>query len=203
MVNGNYMVYGDRPSSESEIVDDHVHTRTFEKRKRKTNRSANDLERTISMGPTENDTDSVKYEKKVKEPRLLRYVPTDIEENILNKLTADRFALRSEEIPRRHAYQKKPRNPTDGSTHYAYSRPSSSCSSIVPNLPTIAENIEPYTAYRFRTPSSPKLDDYVSSYENKWDKYFAKPRENKNVFSKVGYNVSGLVLCLGNLKKKS
>lgn len=189
MVNGNYILYGDKPASESEIVEDHVHGRTLErKRSRKVNRTANELQRTLNMAQLDNETDSIKFEKKVKEPQLLRYVPTTENEDIYSAKNFYSQDLKSSEnqTQKRNAFTKKPKNPTDGSAHYAYSRSSSNCSS--PNLPTIIEHGEQYGTYRIRD-ISPSCDLY-EGYENKMDKYFVKPRENPKLPKKVGYNVS-------------
>lgn len=191
MVNGNYVLYGDR-CSESEIVDDHVQTRTAErKNKRKANRTANELQRTLNLAQLDNDTDSVKYEKKIKEPRLLRYVSTtDVEENFVTEKFETYDLKATEERPRRYAFQKKPKNPSDGSVNYAYSRSSSSCSSPNGNLPTISEHGEQYGTYRVRTMPSPKVGDVPNGFENKLDKYFSKPKEVKKFGPKVSYKVS-------------
>lgn len=196
MVNGNYMLYGDKPSSESEIVDDHVHARTIDRKcKRKTYRSANELQMSLNklnMTQIDNETDSVKYEKKIKEPRLLRYVPTtDIEENFITEKFETYDLKPTEQRPRRYAFAKKPKNPSDGSVNYAYSRSSSSCSSPNgSNLPTISEHTEHYGTYRIRAMPSPNIGDRMPAYENKLEKYFTKPREVKSFAAKVRYNVS-------------
>lgn len=195
MVNGNYTPYGDKPGSESEIVEDHVHGRTLERKKsRKLNRTANELQRTLNMAQIDNETDSVKFEKKIKEPKLLRYVPnTEIEEKfVVNKFETHDLKTNENEAPRRYAFTKKPKNPTDGSVHYAYSRSSSNCSS--PNLPTIVEHGEQYGTYRVRDISPA---DLYEGYESKMDKYFVQPRESKpnSKFSKkVGYHVSSIIM---------
>lgn len=192
MVNGNYILYGDRPSSESEIVDDHVHARTIDRKtKRKTNRTANELQHSLNQAQLNNETDSVKYEKKIKEPRLLRYVPTtEVEENFITEKFETYDLKPAEERPRRYAFTKKPRNPTDGSVNYAYSRSSSSCSSPNGNLPTISEHGEQYGTYRVHSVSGTVVNDIMSSYEAKLEKYFSKPREMKKLAVKVSYNVS-------------
>ncbi|XP_022822127.1 uncharacterized protein LOC111353366 [Spodoptera litura] len=181
MVNGNYVLYGDRPSSESEIVDDHVHTRSNErKNKRKMNRTANELQHTLNLAQLDNETDSVKYEKKIKEPRLLRYVPTtEVEENFVTEKFETYDLKPTEERPRRYAFTKKPKNPSDGSVNYAYSRSSSSCSSPNGNLPTISEHGEQYGTYRVRAMPSPTVNDLIAGYDTKLDKYFSKPRDVK------------------------
>jgi hypothetical protein len=191
MVNGNYVLYGDRPSSESEIVDDHVHTKTAERKtRRKAHRTANELQSSLNMAQLDNETDSVKYEKRIKEPRLLRYVPTtDVEENYVTEKFETYDLKPTEERPRRYAFTKKPKNPADGSVNYAYSRSSSSCSSPNGNLPTISEHAEQYGTYRVRPAPSPPVD-IITGYESKLDKYFAKPREVKKFTAKVSYNVS-------------
>lgn len=196
MVNGNYILYGDRPSSESEIVDDHVHTRTVERRtKRKTNRTANELQRSLNLAQLDNETDSVKYEKKIKEPRLLRYVPTsDVEEHFVTEKFETYDLKPSEEPPRRSTFTKKPKNPADGSVNYAYSRSSSSCSSPNGNLPTISEHGEQYGTYRIRAVQTPPVDGIINGYENKLDKYFARPREVKLFAAKVSYSVSSKIV---------
>ncbi|CAG9581629.1 unnamed protein product [Danaus chrysippus] len=77
MVNGNYVLYGDRPASESEIVSDHVQTRTAERKpKRKSHRTASEVQHNLNLEEMDNQTDTVKYENKIKEPMLLRYVAT-------------------------------------------------------------------------------------------------------------------------------
>lgn len=189
MVNGNYVLYGDRPVSESEIVEDHVHTRTPERKtKRKTNRTANELQHTLNMAQLDNETDSIKYEKRTKEPRLLRYVPTtDVEENFVSEKFETYDLKPSEERPRRYAFTKKPRNPADGSVNYAYSRSSSNCSSPNGNLPTISEHGEQYGTYRVRTAPAPVVSDIIPGYESKLEKYFTKPREVKKLAVKVRY----------------
>lgn len=198
MVNGNYVLYGDRPSSESEIVDDHVHTRTVDrKNRRKANRTANELQRTLNMAQLDNDTDSVKYEKKIKEPRLLRYVSTsDVEENFVNEKFETYDLKPTEERPRRYAFQKKAKNPADGSVNYAYSRSSSSCSSPNGNLPTISEHGEQYGTYRVQSMPSAAVGDIINGYETKGklEKYFTKPKEGKGFPVKVSYKVSKRVL---------
>ncbi|CAH2236391.1 uncharacterized protein LOC120631360 [Pararge aegeria] len=183
MVNGNYVLYGDRPSSESETVDDHVQTRTAERKtKRKSNRSSKDSHN-HKTAELDNETDAVKYEKKIKEPRLLRYVPTtDIEENYITEKFETYDLKPTEDLPRRHAFMKKPKNPADGSVNYAYSRSSSSCSS--PNLPTISEHGEQYGTYRVRSSLTPPISNPITGYETKLDKYFAKPREVKTFAAK-------------------
>lgn len=200
MVNGNYVLYGDRPASESEIVDDHVHTRSHDrKNKRKANRTANELQHSLKLAHLDNDTDSVKYEKKINEPRLLRYVPTsEVKENFVTEKFETYDLKPTEEPPRRYAFTKKPKNPADGSVNYAYSRSSSSCSSPNGNLPTISEHGEKYGTYRMRAlPTMPSMGDMPSpnvndlmSYDTNLDKYFAKPRDIKPFSAKVGYNVS-------------
>lgn len=190
MVNGNYIIYGDRPSSETEVIEDHVHTRTADRKsRRKPNRTANELQRTLNMTHLDNETDAVKNERNnVKEPKLLRYVPTtEVEQNYITA----KFET-TEEPPRRYAFTKKPKNPTDGSVHYAYSRSSSSCSSPGGNLPTISEHGEQYGTYRVRASSSPVRD--LVSYDRKLDKYFVKPREPKKFLSSTGYTVSHFTL---------
>ncbi|XP_053609707.1 uncharacterized protein LOC128674813 isoform X2 [Plodia interpunctella] len=186
MVNGNYIVYGDRPASDSEIVDDHVHTRTSERKvKRKPNRTANELQHSLSLAQIDNETDSIKYEKRVKEPRLLRYVPTtDVEENYISEKFETYDMKPTEERPRRYAFTKKPKNPADGSVNYAHSRSSSSCSSPNGNLPTISEHGEQYGTYRVRTTSPQYVSEVIPTYENKLEKYFAKPREVKKFAAK-------------------
>nr|XP_026497823.1 uncharacterized protein LOC113401956 isoform X2 [Vanessa tameamea] len=189
MVNGNYVLYGDRPSSDSEIVCDHVQTRTAERKtKRKTNKTTSANERhSRNVAELDNETDAVKYEKKIKEPRLLRYVPTtDVEENFVTE-KYETYDLKLEEPPKKHTFTKKPKNPADGSINYAYSHSSSSCSS--PNLPTISEHGEQYGTYRVRSPQLPNAND-IQGYDTKLDKYFAKPREVKTFAAKVGYNGS-------------
>ncbi|XP_063823321.1 uncharacterized protein LOC135073168 isoform X2 [Ostrinia nubilalis] len=193
MVNGNYVLYGDRPSSESEIVDDHVHAKTAErKNRRKAHRTANELQSTLNMAQLDNETDSIKYEKRIKEPMLLRYVPTtDVEEHyVSDKFETYDLKPANEERPRRYAFTKKPKNPADGSVNYAYSRSSSSCSSPNGNLPTISEHAEQYGTYRVRPVPSPTVEDIMSGYESKLDKYFSKPREVKKFAAKVSYNGS-------------
>ncbi|XP_047025425.1 uncharacterized protein LOC124634059 isoform X1 [Helicoverpa zea] len=181
MVNGNYVLYGDRPSSESEIVDDHVHSRANDrKNKRKANRTANELQHSLNLAQLDNETDSVKYEKKIKEPRLLRYVPTsEVEENFVTEKFETYDLKPTEERPRRYAFTKKAKNPADGSVNYAYSRSSSSCSSPNGNLPTISEHGEQYGTYRVRAMPSPTVNDLIAGYDTKLDKYFAKPRDVK------------------------
>ncbi|CAB3240988.1 unnamed protein product [Arctia plantaginis] len=189
MVNGNYVLYGDRPTSESEIVDDHVHSNHERKVKRKNNRSANELQHSLNQAQLDNDTDSVKYQKTIKEPRLLRYVPTtDVEENFVSEKFETYDLKPTEERPRRYAFTKKPKNPTDGSVNYAYSvysRSSSNCSSPNANLPTISEHGEQYGTYRVQTMPGPAINDL--GYDTKLDKYFTKPREIKPFAAKVGY----------------
>ncbi|XP_026739158.1 uncharacterized protein LOC113502003 isoform X5 [Trichoplusia ni] len=189
MVNGNYVLYGDRPSSESEIVDDHVHSRSNDrKNKRKVNRTANELQHSLNLAQLDNETDSVKYEKKIKEPRLLRYVPTtDVEENYVTEKFETYDLKPTEERPRRYAFTKKPKNPADGSVNYAYSRSSSSCSSPNGNLPTISEHGEQYGTYRAHAMPSPAVNDLIAGYDTKLDKYFSKPRDVKPFTTKVGY----------------
>ncbi|XP_045777685.1 uncharacterized protein LOC123875724 isoform X1 [Maniola jurtina] len=189
MVNGNYVLYGDRPSSESETVDDHVQTRTAERKtKRKSSRipkdtAKNQYSHNHKITDIDNETDAVKYEKKIKEPRLLRYVPTtDVEQNYITEKFETYDLKPTEELPRRHAFTKKPKNPADGSVNYAYSRSSSSCSS--PNLPTISEHGEQYGTYRVRSPQPSPINNPVTGYETKLDKYFAKPREVKTFTAK-------------------
>ncbi|CAG9796438.1 unnamed protein product [Diatraea saccharalis] len=186
MVNGNYIIYGDRPSSESEIVDDHVHTKTAEKRtKRKTYRTANELQPTLNLAQLDNETDSVKCEKRVKEPKLLRYVPTtDVEENFVSERFETYDLKPSEERPRRYGFTKKPKNPADGSVNYAYSRSSSSCSSPNGNLPTISEHTEQYGTFRIQHIPGPDPSEMITGFESKMDKYFAKPREVKKFAAK-------------------
>lgn len=192
MVNGNYVLYGDRPSSESEIVDDHVQTRTAErKNKRKPTRTANELQRTLNMAQLDNETDSIKYEKKAKEPRLLRYVPTtDVEENFVTEKFETYDLKPTEERPRRYAFQKRQKNPADGSVNYAYSRSSSSCSSPNGNLPTISEHGEQYGTYRAQPLPSPANGDIMKQYEHKLDKYFYKQKVKNFASNKVNYEVS-------------
>lgn len=201
MVNGNYVLYGDRPSSESEIVDDHVHSRSHDrKNKRKINRTANELQHSLNMAQLDNETDSVKYEKTIKEPRLLRYVPTsEVKENFVTEKFETYDLKPTEERPRRYAFTKKTKNPSDGSVNYAYSRSSSSCSSPNGNLPTISEHGEQYGTYRARAMPTmpamppmpnPTVNDLIPGYDTKLDKYFAKPRDVKPFAAKVGYNVS-------------
>ncbi|KAJ0182383.1 hypothetical protein K1T71_001752 [Dendrolimus kikuchii] len=187
MVNGNYVLYGDKPSSESEIVDDHVHARTVDRKcKRKAYRSANELQLSLNMAQIDNETDSVKYEKKIKEPRLLRYVPTtEVEENFVTEKFETYDLKPTEQRPRRYTFAKKPKNSSDGSVNYAYSRSSSSCSSPnANNLPTISEHIEHYGTYRVRAIPSPNISDIMPAYESKLDKYFTKPREVKSFAAK-------------------
>ncbi|XP_073957691.1 uncharacterized protein isoform X2 [Choristoneura fumiferana] len=183
MVNGNYIMYGDRPPSDSEIVADHVQTRTAERKtRRKTNRTANELQH--SLAQLDNDTDSVKYEKRAKEPRLLRYVPTtDVEEHYVTDKFETYDLKPTEATPRRYAFKKKPKNPADGSVNYAYSRSSSSCSSPSGTLPPIAEH-EQLSTYRRSPPSPDTPSDIIPSYETKLDKYFTKPREVKTFSAK-------------------
>lgn len=195
MVNGNYVLYGDRPSSESEVVDDHaIQTRTTDRKvKRKPNRSANELQHTLNMAQLDNETDAVKYEKKIKEPRLLRYVPTtDVEENFVSEKFETYDLKPTEERPKRYAFTKKPKNPLDGSVNYAYSRSSSSSPNA--NLPTISEHGEHYGTYRVRPIPSPISRDIMAGYESKLDKYFVKPKDMKDFPSKVRYNVSWMFL---------
>ncbi|XP_063395488.1 uncharacterized protein LOC134680308 [Cydia fagiglandana] len=186
MVNGHYIMYGDRPSSESEIVEDHVQTRTAERKtRRKAHRTANELQ--PSLAQLDNETDSVKYEKKEKkskEPRMLRYVPnTEVEEHQVSD-NYETYDLKTTDTkPRRYAFKKKPKNPADGSVNYAYSRSSSSCSSPNGNLPTIAEHGEALST-RHTAPPSPTVSEIINGYENKLDKYFNKPRESKKYRSK-------------------
>lgn len=189
MVNGNYVLYGDRPSSDSEIVDDHVQTRTAERKPKRKARANNERQHSRNMTELDNETDAVKFEKKIKEPRLLRYVPTtEVEEHFVTE-KFETYDLKPPDEPvKRHAFTKKPKNPADGSINYAYSRSSSSCSS--PNLPTISEHVEQYGTYRVRSPHSPPRDDTINGYDTKLDKYFSKPREVKAFTAKVGYNVS-------------
>ncbi|KAJ8736176.1 hypothetical protein PYW08_006832 [Mythimna loreyi] len=188
MVNGNYVLYGDRPSSESEIVDDHVHSRSHDrKNKRKANRTANELQHSLNLAQLDNETDSVKYEKKINEPRLLRYVPTsEVKENFVTEKFETYDLKPTEERPRRYAFTKKPKNPADGSVNYAYSRSSSSCSSPNGNLPTISEHGEQYGTYRVRahmpnltSMPNPTVNDLIPGYDTKLDKYFSKPRDVK------------------------
>lgn len=190
MVNGNYVLYGDRPSSESETVDDHVQTRTAERKtKRKSNRTSKDLHHHQKTADLDNETDAVKYEKKIKEPRLLRYVPTtEVEQNYITEKFETYDLKPAEELPKRHVFTKKPKNPADGSVNYAYSRSSSSCSS--PNLPTISEHGEQYGTYRVRSPQTSPVSNPVSGYETKLDKYFSEPKEVKTFAAKVCYDVS-------------
>lgn len=195
MVNGNYVLYGDRSASESEIVDDHVHALTTDRRqKRKVNRYTTDNGHNVQQ--LDNETDSVKYEKKINEPRLLRYVPTtDVEEHFVNENFETYDLKPTEERPRRYAFIKKPRNPADGSVNYAYSRSSSSSPNM--NLPTISEHSEQFGTYRVRTPhhENPKMVDVQAGYESKLDKYFTKPRDLKFP-PKVSYNVSEFFLLI-------
>ncbi|KPI95015.1 Sortilin-related receptor [Papilio xuthus] len=186
MVNGNYVLYGDRPSSESEIVEDHVHARAADKKtKRKPNRTANELQYSLNLAQLDNETDSVKYEKKVKEPRLLRYVPTtDVEEHFVSEKFETYDLKATEEPPRRYAFTKKPKNPADGSVNYAYSRSSSSCSSPNGNLPTISEHGEQFSTYRIRSIRTPTDEEVTHAYETKLDKYFSRPREVKTFVAK-------------------
>nr|XP_037867224.1 uncharacterized protein LOC101747221 isoform X2 [Bombyx mori] len=185
MVNGNYVLYGDKPSSESEIVDDHVHKRTVDRKTKRRSRTANELQRSLNVRQLDNETDSVKYEKKINEPRLLRYVPTtDVEENYVTEKFETYDLKPTEERPRKYAFTKKPKNPTDGSINYAYSRSSSSCSSPNGNLPTISEHGEQYGNYRVHSFSGAVIDDVVTGYETKLDKYFSKPREVKTFAAK-------------------
>ncbi|CAG4977941.1 unnamed protein product [Parnassius apollo] len=186
MVNGNYVLYGDRPCSESEIIDDHVHMRTTERKpKRKANRTANELQYSLNLAQLDNETDSVKYEKRIKEPRLLRYVPTtDVEEHFVTEKFETYDLKPTEEPPRRYAFTKKPKNPSDGSVNYAYSRSSSSCSSPNGNLPTISEHGEQYGTYRVRAIQTPSDDEVANTYETKLDKYFARPRDVKTFVAK-------------------
>lgn len=198
MVNGNYVLYGDRPSSESEIVDDHVHSRNDRKIKRKSHRTANELQHTLNLAQLDNDTDSVKYEKKIKEPRLLRYVPTtDVEENFVTEKFETYDLKPTEERPRRYAFTKKPKNPADGSVNYAYSvysRSSSTCSSPNANLPTISEHGEQYGTYRVHAMPNSPVNGIIAGYDTKLDKYFSKPREIKPFAAKVGYTVSLILI---------
>lgn len=192
MVNGNYVLYGDRPASESQIVSDHVQTRTAERKpKRKSNRTANEVQHTLNLDELDNQTDTVKYENKIKEPKLLRYVPTtEVEENFVTERFETLDAKMNDEPPRRN-FTKKPKNPTDGSVNYAYSRSSSSCSSPNGNLPTISEHVEQYGTYRVCSPHSPPRSmSNINCYESKLDKYFSKPRDLKTFTAKVGYEVS-------------
>ncbi|CAK1540189.1 unnamed protein product [Leptosia nina] len=187
MVNGNYILYGDRPASESEIVDDHVHTRTVERKtKRKSNRSANDLQRSLNLAQKlDNETDADKYEKKIKEPRLLRYVPTsEVEEHFVTEKFETYDLKPIEEPMKRYAFAKKPKNPADGSVNYAYSRSSSSCSSPNGNLPTISEHGEQYGTYRIRSLQARNSNETIEGYESKFDKYFTTPREVKTFAAK-------------------
>lgn len=187
MVNGNYVLYGDRPASESEIVVDHAHRSIDRKTKRKQHRTANELQHSLNLAQLDNETDSVKYEKKIKEPRLLRYVPTtDVEENFVTEKFETYDLKPTEERPRRYVFTKKPKNPTDGSVNYAYSR--SSSSSPNGNLPTISEHGEQYGTYRLRPAPSPS--EIMTGYESKLEKYFTKPKNDKKFPTKVRYNVS-------------
>ncbi|KOB73623.1 Uncharacterized protein OBRU01_10394 [Operophtera brumata] len=192
MVNGNYVLYGDRPSSDTETIDDHVHTRTTErKNRRKSNRTANELQRTLNMAQLDNETDSVKYEKNIKEPRLLRYVSTaDVKENFVNEKFETYDLKPTEERPRRYSFQKKPKNPADGSVNYAYSRSSSSCSSPVINLPKIPEHEEQYGTYRVRSVPRPTVGTNIS-YESKMDNYFTKSNDGK-IFTTKGTHPDSL-----------
>ncbi|XP_063357924.1 uncharacterized protein LOC134647504 [Cydia amplana] len=186
MVNGHYIMYGDRPSSESEIVEDHVQTRTAERKtRRKAHRTANELQ--PSLAQLDNETDSVKYEKKEKkskEPKILRYVPnTEVEEHQVSD-NYETYDLKTTDAkPRRYTFKKKPKNPADGSVNYAYSRSNSSSSSPNGNLPTIAEHGEALST-RHTAPPSPTVSEIITGYENKLDKYFNKPREVKKYRSK-------------------
>ncbi|OWR42361.1 hypothetical protein KGM_215769 [Danaus plexippus plexippus] len=186
MVNGNYVLYGDRPASESQIVSDHVQTRTAERKpKRKSNRTANEVQHTLNLDELDNQTDTVKYENKIKEPKLLRYVPTtEVEENFVTERFETLDAKMNDEPPRRN-FTKKPKNPSDGSVNYAYSRSSSSCSSPNGNLPTISEHVEQYGTYRVCSPHSPPRSmSNINCYESKLDKYFSKPRDLKTFTAK-------------------
>lgn len=190
MVNGNYVLYGDRAPSDSDNVENNnVHNRTIEhKNRRKTIRSANELQQNMAR-QLDNDTDSIKYERKVKEPRLLRYIPTtDIEENFVNDKYETYDLKPAEEPPRRFSFIKKPKNPADGSNHYTYSRSSSTCSSPNGNLPTISEHGEQYGT--FRVHATPDHVANLTGYDKKLDKYFSKPREVRQFTAKVSYKVS-------------
>ncbi|XP_048489163.1 uncharacterized protein LOC105397515 [Plutella xylostella] len=193
MVNGNYILYGDRPSSETAFVEDHVRACTAERRPRRAargaDRGADRLQPSLAASRLQlhNETDSIKFEKKTKEPKLLRYVPTtEVEENYVDYETHD---LRNEEYPKRYSFKKKPRNPADGSVHYAHSR--SSSSSPAASLPPIAEHAE--CAPRRAPPSPPRPHaprftpaDSSKSYEaNKLDKYFVNPTRFKQFAAKV------------------
>ncbi|XP_050666754.1 uncharacterized protein LOC126966637 [Leptidea sinapis] len=186
MVNGNYLVYSDRPSSESEIVVDHVHTRTVDRKaKRKSNRTANELHRSLNLAQLDNATDSDKYEKKSTGPRLIRYVPTtEIEENYVTEKFETYDLKPIEEPPKRYTFAKKPKNPSDGSMNYAYSRSSSGCSSPNGNLPTISEHGEQYGTYRIKPTKTPSTNNELD-YESKFDKYFTRPRDIKPFTIKV------------------
>lgn len=187
MVNGNYVLYGDRPSSDSEIVDDHVQTRTAERKPKRKARTTIEHQHSRNRTELDNETDAVKFEKKIKEPRLLRYVPTsEVEEHFVTQ-KFETYDLRPPDEPvKRHAFTKKPKNPADGSINYAYSRSSSSCSS--PNLPTISEHVEQYGTYRVRSSNSSPTDNIINGYDTKLDKYFSKPRETKAFAVKVAYH---------------
>ncbi|CAG9581628.1 unnamed protein product [Danaus chrysippus] len=90
----------------------------------------------------------------------------------------------NDEPPRRN-FTKKPKNPSDGSVNYAYSRSSSSCSSPNGNLPTISEHVEQYGTYRVCSPHSPPRSmSNINCYESKLDKYFSKPRDLKTFTAK-------------------
>lgn len=190
MVNGNYILYGDRPSREPERCIDNVNSRTIERKiKRKVNRTANELQHTLNMAQLDNDTDSVKYERTKTEPKLLRYVPTtDVEEHFVTDKFETYDMKPTEEPPRRYTFAKKPKNPADGSINYAYSRSSSSCSSPNGNLPTISEHGEQYGTFRARAPAPPSpIKDMPPNYDRKLDRYFSKPREVKKFTAKVSY----------------
>ncbi|XP_045527919.1 atrial natriuretic peptide-converting enzyme isoform X4 [Pieris brassicae] len=186
MVNGNYVLYGDSPASESEIVDDHVHRKTVErKEKRKSNRSANDLQRSLNLAQKlDNETDSDKFEKKIKEPRLLRYVPTtEVQEHFVAEKFETYDLKPMEEPMKRYTFAKKPKNHADGSINYAYSRSSSSCSSPNGNLPTISEHGEQYGTYRIRSIQT-SSNEGIGEYQTKLDKYFTSPRDVKSFTDK-------------------
>ncbi|GBP11052.1 hypothetical protein EVAR_79728_1 [Eumeta japonica] len=183
MVNGNYRVYGETtPAAEAENRDNDA--RTVERKyKRKQNRSANELYKTLNMRQIDNETDSIKYERRAKEPRLLRYVSSDA---VREHYVTDHLEC-YDEPARRHTFTKKAKNPIDGANHYTHSRSSSNCSSPTGNLPTISEHGEQYGTFRVQAPCS--VTDDVE-FERKLDKYFGKPRDDK-YSTKVGYHNAG------------
>lgn len=180
MDKGQYIMYDGKPPSDAT---DNNQSRSVErKNKRKTNRSANELQDTLNKAKIDNDTDSIKYERKVKEPRLLRYVATtDVEQNFVDHKFESFDCKPSDARPRRYVFTKKPKNHADGSVHYAYSRSSSACSSPNGNLPTISEHAEQYGTFSLRAPPSPP----DIGYDHKLDKYFSRPREINNFNNKV------------------